>query len=116
MKRIYILPLIGLVSLLSSCVVDRHGRVWPAPLAVGVGGPGYYGGGYGPGYYGGGPGYYGGGPGYYGGGWGPYGAPYFMFGGLNYYNYGGRYCYYNHGHRVYVSHLPSGGHYYHAHH
>jgi len=94
MKKLIVLPLVGIVALLSSCIVDRHGRVWPAPVGVGIPGPVVVG------------------PGYYGGGWGIYGEPFFIFNGLNYYNWHGRYCYYDHGHRVFVSHLPAGGHYY----
>lgn len=83
MKKLFILSsLIGCVSLLSSCVVDPYGNV----IA--------------------------GGPGYYDGPIGPYGDPYFIYGNTHYYSYGGRYCYYDRGHRVYVRHLPSGGHYY----
>ena len=90
MKKLFMLSsLIGCVSLLSSCVVDPYGNV----IA-------------------GGPGYYAGGPGYYDGPVGPYGEPYFIYGSTHYYYYGGRYCYYDRGHRVYVQHLPSGGHYY----
>ena len=96
-KKWMMMPLVGAGLMLSSCVVDSHGHVWPAPVAVGVPGPVVVG------------------PGYYGPPWGPYGEPYFVYGGLYYFNYKGRYCYYDHGHRVYVSHLPSGGHYYRGH-
>ena len=101
-----LLPLIGITAMLSSCMVDQYGNIIPAgPVYA----PGYYG----PGYYG--PyGYYGyyRPYGYYGpyGYGGFYGDPFFWFGGIYYYNYHGRYCYYDHGHRVFVSHLPSGGH------
>jgi len=38
-----------------------------------------------------------------------------VYGGLYYFNYHGRYCYYDRGRRVYVSRLPAGGHYYRSH-
>ena len=98
MRNMIGLPLVALAGLLSSCVMDSQGRIYPAPVVVGVPGPVVVG------------------PGYPAAGWGPYGEPYFVYGGLYYYNYGGRYCYYNHGHRVYVGQLPSGGHYYRGHH
>jgi hypothetical protein len=98
MKKMIFLPMAGLALLLSSCVVDRHGRVWPAPVAVGIPGPVVVG------------------PGYYGGPVGVYGDPFYLFGGINYYSWHGRYCYYDHGHRVFVHRLPGGGRYYHGHH
>ena len=97
MKKWLAMPLIGLGAMLSSCMVDSHGHVWPAPVVVGVPGVAVVA------------------PGYYGAPWGPYGEPYFVYGSFYYYNYHGRYCYYDHGRRVYVSHLPSGGHYYKGH-
>ena len=78
-------------------MVDSYGNVYPAPVAVGV------------------PGAVVVGPGYYGPPWGPYGMPYYVYGGYYYFNYNGRYCYYDQGHRMYVHHLPPGGHYYHGH-
>ena len=96
-KKWIIVPMVAMGSMLSSCMVDRHGRVWPAPVVVGVPGPVVVG------------------PGYYCEPWGPYGAPYFVYGNLYYFRYHGRYCYYDHGRRVYVAHLPSGGHYYRGH-
>lgn len=103
MKTKYLLlPLLGGAALLSSCVVDPYGNIMPyAPV--------YYGPYYGPYAYAGPYGYYG--PYGYGG---FYGDPFFWFGGITYYNYHGRYCYYDHGHRVFVPHLPSGGHYMHG--
>ncbi len=86
-KRILILSFVGLASLLSSCYVSPNGRVYPAPVTVGVGAPVVVA----PGLY---------------------GEPYFVFGGIYYYQFHGRYCYYDHGHRVFVSRLPRGGHYY----
>ncbi len=99
MKRILVLsPLIGLASLLSSCVVAPapYGNEGPPPS-----GPGYAGGPDGPGYYESAP---------------PpaiYGDPYFVYGGVYYYSFGGRYCYYEHGRRIFVSRLPHGGYLYH---
>ena len=88
MKKLYILSsLVGLAALLTSCVTDPYGNV--------VGGP-----------------VYAGGPGYYGAPYGVYGEPYFVYGSTHYYRHEGRYCYYDRGHRIYISRLPSGGHYY----
>jgi len=111
-KKWLVVPLVGLGAMLSSCMVDSQGRVWPAPVAVGVPGPVVVGA---RGVAVGVPGPVVVGPGYYGEPWGPYGEPYFVYGNLYYFNYHGRYCYYDHGRRVYVSHLPSGGHYYNGH-
>jgi hypothetical protein len=85
-KLLIFSSIVGLASLLSSCMVDQYGNVIPAG-PVYAGGPGYY---------------------------GSYGDPYFIYGGINYYSYNGRYCYYNHGRRMFVSNLPSGGRYYHG--
>lgn len=88
-KKSFVLPIAGLVLALSSCVVDRYGRVYPAPIAVGFPGPVVAA----PAYY---------------------GDPYFVYGGIYYYNYGGRYFYYDHGRRVFASRLPRGGRYLHG--
>jgi len=89
MKKLCILSsLVGFASLLTSCVVDPYGNVV-------AGGPVYVGG-----------------PGYYDAPYGVYGEPYFVYGSMHYYRHEGRYCYYDHGRRIYISRLPSGGHYY----
>jgi hypothetical protein len=82
------MSLLAIVPFLGGCVTYPYGSATA----------------YGPGYASG--------PGYYGAPYGAYGEPYFVYGSMNYYRYGGRYYYYDHGHRNYVSNLPSGGYYY----
>ena len=85
----WILPLIASSITLSSCVVDGRGRVWPAPVSVAVApAPAVY---------------------------GAYGQPYLVFGGISYYRWHDRYCYYEHGRRVIIRDLPRGAPYPHHH-
>lgn len=87
MKKLILLPLVGLVTILSSCFVGPHGRVYPImpPIVFGVPGPVVID----PAFY---------------------GAPYWVCGDIRYYNWNGHYCYYDHGHRVFVEHVPHEGH------
>jgi hypothetical protein len=85
-KSLLLLPLLGISALMCSCVT------YPYP---------------GPGYAAGRPVYE---PGYVA----AYGEPLYVYGGMNYYYHGGRYCYLQHGRPIYVARVPYGAAHYHG--